>query len=132
MRPEILKTYVDRCKRWRSADCEGGADLISFLMSEPPSKRLADEWFFTKSNPIAYFTGNDESVALIFHVVRNMAKRNLGTSSGVYWDFYKLVSGVVAVSIPVSMFAPPELLVFTPERRGSGKLQCVVVPLSWW
>ncbi|WP_131188352.1 hypothetical protein [Stutzerimonas kirkiae] len=133
LRTEMLRPYMDACKKWGASDsdCDDGVSLISFLMNEPHSRRPTEEWGFTKNNPISYFTGNKNSLALIFPGGGNMAKRNLGTSSGVNWTLYKIDSGVVLISVPTSVFAPPELLVFSLGNRGSGKLQCVFMPLSW-
>lgn len=129
----VLDQYMESCKKWRSsnADCDGQANLISFLMGEPPSKRLASEWSFTVNNPISFFTGDKASKQLIFPGGQRLGIRNVGTSSGVSWELYKTISGVVVVSFPLAVFAPPEVLAFTPSRTGTGQLQCVFTPLTW-
>ena len=131
--PKVLEAYRSRCVTWMSSSekCDSASDLISYLMNESPRHRLAFEWESTKQNSLSRVIGDEKSRSIIFHSGGNLAVRNVGTSTSVHWELYQLKTKVVMVSIPMSSFAPPELLVFTPEKYKAGQLQCVLMPVSW-
>ncbi|MET1076448.1 MAG: hypothetical protein ABWY06_00345 [Pseudomonas sp.] len=128
-----LDLYIDACSKLKPLNkpCSGVSDVISFLIDTPKDKKSPDEWASTTQNPLSYFTGDKESAKLIFPGGDNIARRNLGTSASVHWELYKIDHGVLLVSVPMSSFAPPELLAFTPKKNSPGKLQCVIAPISW-
>ena len=130
---ELLKPYVDGCNRWRSDNnsCDNASEVIRFLIDAPLEGRHSAEWVSTRTDILYRLIGDKKSSELIFPAGDGMADRNVGSSSNVRWELYEMNSRVVMVSVPVSGFAPPELLVFSPAKRDLGKLHCVVVPLSW-
>jgi hypothetical protein len=129
--PELLASHSERCKKVEPrADCESASTSISYAVMARVPERLANEWMFTKQGVLSWATGDEASEQLIF-VNRNQARRNIASESDAYWSLYLLPSAVVAVAAPILDFAPPELLVFTPDEHRIGVLQCVVMPVAW-
>jgi hypothetical protein len=96
----------------------------------PRGRSLPEEWFVTKNDPVGSVTSDKRSREMITSPKdRNEIIRNVWSSS-VFWNFYRMPSGVVMVSIPLHNSAPPELLVFTPARDAV-RLQCILMPVIW-
>lgn len=130
-RPELLGNYAKRCTQVDpSADCDSINTKIRYALSARVPDRLAEEWVFTRQSIWNWTTRDAESRRLIF-VERNRAGRNVGSDTDAYWSLYQIDGTVLAVAAPILDFAPPELLVFAPEPRRAGALQCVLMPVAW-
>lgn len=129
--PELLASHVERCKKMEPrADCESARTSIVYAAMAGVPERLANEWMFSKQGALNQVAADEASRRLIY-VSRNQARRNVATESDAYWSLYSLPSAVVAVAAPIFDFAPPELLVFTPDQHRGGVLRCVVMPAAW-
>jgi hypothetical protein len=129
--PELLTSQVERCKKLEPReDCESASTSIRYAVTAGVPEGLANEWMFSKQGALNQVTRDEASRRLIY-VSRNQARRNVATESNAYLSLYSLPSAVVAVAAPIFEFAPPELLVFTPDEHRIGVLQCVVMPVAW-
>ena len=130
-RPDLLISHAKRCAQVDpSAGCDSINTKIRYALTARVPERLAEEWAFTKQSIWNWTTKNAESRRLIF-ISRNQAGRNVGSDTGAYWSLYQIDGVVLAVAAPILDFAPPELLVFAPEQRRAGVLQCVLMPVAW-
>lgn len=128
-----LSAYGSDCVKWRGrlGKCESAAGLVQYIMDRPINSRLPSEWSSTKQDPIALATADKKSKRAIYGQQEGRLIRNVGLGSSAYWAVYKLSSNVVFVSVPVRVFAPPELLVFSMLKGEPPRLQCVVMPVAW-
>jgi hypothetical protein len=94
--------------------------------------RLPEEWEVTQGAPLFSVTADKRSEEMITSPKdRNEIIRNVGNHYSVFWNFYRVPSGVVMVSIPELNRAPPELMVFAPARDAV-RLQCIIMPVIWY
>ena len=130
-RPELLSSHAKRCAQVDpSAGCDSINTKIRYALTARVPERLESEWTFTRQSIWNWTTRDAESRRLIF-IGRNQARRNVGSDTGAYWSLYRIEGTVLAVAAPILDFAPPELLVFVPEQRRAGALQCVLMPVAW-
>jgi hypothetical protein len=101
------------------------------MMMLPHERSLPEEWFVTKSFPIESVVSDKRSREMITSPKDcNEIIRNVEGHNSVFWNFHRMPSGVVMVSVPDRNLAPPELLVFTPARDAV-RLQCILMPVIW-
>lgn len=130
--PELLTEHAERCEKLDpSAGCDFISTKILFALTARVPDRLPNEWAFTREDALYRSTEDARSEQLIDRPADGAPRRNVGYSTGVYWSLYRLDTAVVAVSAPIQVFAPPELLVFAPSRQRNGILQCVIMPVAW-
>ncbi|MBM0107772.1 hypothetical protein JM946_23755 [Steroidobacter sp. S1-65] len=130
-RPELLNGQARRCSQIDpSGSCDSINTMIRYALTARTPDRIAGEWAFTRQDIWRSTTADRDSRRLIF-IGRNQPKRNIGSATGAYWSLYRIRSRVLAVAAPNQDFAPPELMVFAPEQRRNGILQCVLMPVAW-
>jgi hypothetical protein len=101
--------------------------MITFITGNYAGKRFAGEW--RNQSSLFDALSDKRSQAQIYPVSRHKAVRNVEEIG--YWNFYRVPSGVVMVSIPMNGHrAPPEFLVSSPTRDAA-RLQCIIMPVRW-